>query len=189
MFEQIIDKNIERGIKVFEIHLNHCANEFYYNNEIKRNAVRAISYKNGKVLMIESKEVGDFKFPGGGIEKGETEKEALIREVREESGYNISNIGNIIFRVVEVSKDKKLINTRFSMISDYYLCEVNDEKYPLDLDDYEKELGFCPLWISIEEAIQRNTELIKNKSNTKWIKRELMILNEIINKNISLAIT
>jgi 8-oxo-dGTP pyrophosphatase MutT (NUDIX family) len=173
---------------MIEIGIKHYKSEFYFNNEINRKAVSGISFKNGKLLMIESKKVGDYKFPGGGIEKGESEIEALIREVREESGHQISKIGQIIFRIIEESKDKEIENTKFKMVSDYYLCEVKDEIYDLKLDKYENELGFSPLWIGIDDAIKRNIEIINSDNNKKWIKRELAVLNEIINRKIPLTI-
>jgi len=174
---------------MIEIEINHGNIEMQFENEIVRNAVRCISYKNGKLLMIESKMLGDCKFPGGGIEKGENETEALIREVREESGYTISKIGNVICRIIESSKDKELDNTIFRMISDYYLCEVGDKTCELNLDDYERKLGFSPLWIGMDDAIDRNTEVMKGENSTKWIKRELLVLNEIKNRKIPLMIT
>lgn len=53
--------------------------------------VRAIIIKDNSLLLIhrvrEDKEY--WVFPGGGVEEGETEKEALIREAREELGVDI----------------------------------------------------------------------------------------------------
>ncbi len=45
---------------------------------ITREAVRGIILDNEKVLMILSTENGDYKFPGGGNEIGETKEETLI---------------------------------------------------------------------------------------------------------------
>ena len=39
----------------------------------KRSAVRGIVHYQNKLLMVCTKE-GDYKFPGGGIEDGESEK-------------------------------------------------------------------------------------------------------------------
>ena len=53
----------------------------------ERPSVRGIVIKDGKILMIHSLKYDYYKLPGGGIEKGESYEEALIREVNEESGY------------------------------------------------------------------------------------------------------
>lgn len=48
-----------------------------------RDSVRSIIVKNGKVAMVHSIKYDYYKFPGGGIEDGESKETALIRETRE----------------------------------------------------------------------------------------------------------
>ena len=43
---------------------------------------------HNKLLLIEGDE-GEIKLPGGGIEGNESDHEALIREVMEETGYTL----------------------------------------------------------------------------------------------------
>lgn len=50
-----------------------------------RNSARSIIVRDGKIAMIHSLKYGFYKFPGGGIEKGEDPIHALIRETREEA--------------------------------------------------------------------------------------------------------
>ncbi|MDP3800436.1 MAG: NUDIX domain-containing protein [bacterium] len=52
--------------------------------------VRAIIIRNGNIILIKrtKKDEVYFVFPGGGVEEGETEKEALIREIKEELGVD-----------------------------------------------------------------------------------------------------
>ena len=47
---------------------------------------RGICVKDGHILICRNRKVGNFYFPGGHIEFGETGAEALEREVREEMG-------------------------------------------------------------------------------------------------------
>lgn len=56
--------------------------------EIYQVAVRGIVFIDGKLLMIEDN-FGEVKLPGGGIDSGEDDYKALVREVKEETGYDV----------------------------------------------------------------------------------------------------
>ena len=53
---------------------------------IRRTAVRGIIYDRDRLLMVQTR-LGDYKFPGGGVQENETHEEALKREIAEETGY------------------------------------------------------------------------------------------------------
>lgn len=46
-----------------------------------RTAIRAIIIRNNQLAMVKSKKYNECKFPGGGLENGETHDLCLIREV------------------------------------------------------------------------------------------------------------
>lgn len=58
----------------------------------KTQGVKCVIERDGKLLMIRNSygNIGEWTFPGGGIEKGESPEAAVIREVREETGIEIS---------------------------------------------------------------------------------------------------
>jgi 8-oxo-dGTP diphosphatase len=68
---------------------------------LTREAVRAIVIHDCKLLMIYSAKNGDYKFPGGGVDSGETHPEALAREIREECGATVSEIGQAFGKIIE----------------------------------------------------------------------------------------
>lgn len=53
----------------------------------KMGAYAVIKDQAGRVLLIHRTDVDVWQSPGGGVEFGEAPSEAVIREVREESGY------------------------------------------------------------------------------------------------------
>ncbi|HOS30727.1 MAG TPA: NUDIX domain-containing protein [Treponemataceae bacterium] len=145
-----------------------------------RRAVRAVVYQHDVILMIYSNKNGDYKFPGGGIEKGENEEEALRREVKEETGYDISVIGEKIICACEY---RKYDDDEFVMESNYYVCSINDGQGHQNLDDYEKDLGFVPVIVSAEEACRANISLLGTGNEPAWTKREVLVLEKLIEAN------
>lgn len=144
-----------------------------------REAVRAIIIQKDKVLMVQSNK-GDFKFPGGGVESGETHKEALIREVLEETGYVDTTVGEKIGVFVDRSEDTYNEDGLFEMYSHYYLCECRGETVAQQLEGYELEQDFTPKWILIEEAISQNERAQKLIGYNGWIKRENYVLCKLM---------
>ena len=150
----------------------------------RREAVRAVIFRNDRLLMIYSPVNGDYKFPGGGIEPEETGEGALKREVREECGTELAAIGRQIGRVTEERPCPDKNFDRLFMTSSYYLCTVDRSIFEeQQLDGYEEELGFTPLWISPEEALSANEAVLAgSRTPPPWTKRETLFLKRLIAK-------
>ncbi len=69
------------------------------------------------------------------------------------------------------------------MTSHYYLCQVEDDFGAQKLDGYEKDLGFKPVWIDIDDSILANRLLLDSDKIPEWLKREIFVL-EYIRKNL-----
>lgn len=151
----------------------------------KRKAVRAIITRKTKsgeteLLMIHGK-YGDYKFPGGGAEQGETALETLHREVLEETGFEVQKGSEqeYIYLLEKRAGDKSDI---MEMENFYYFCQITGQQKAQNLDEYEKEYEYKTIWIKPAEAIARN-ESVKDFENIPWIKREAMVLREILKGN------
>lgn len=160
--------NYELGIKEINIEkqkINH------------REAIRSVIFKDNNLLMVHTNK-GDYKFPGGGANKEESHKETLAREVKEETGYIISEVKNKLGVVTERNLDSYEDNAIFEMVSSYYLCYLSDDKTVQNLDAYEAELNFQPVWISIDKAICFNEEVLKRDKTqiNDWVNRETIVL-------------
>lgn len=59
----------------------------------ERRAARAVlRNSNGQVAVMHFAANGSYKLPGGGIDEGEEILDALHREIREETGYTITDV-------------------------------------------------------------------------------------------------
>lgn len=148
---------------------------------INRNAVRAVIKKENKILMIKTNK-GDYKFPGGGVEKNESFEEGIIREVREEAGCIVSKIVSKLGEITERNIDRYGENALFQMYSHYYLCEITEERVEQNLDEYEVDLDFKSVWIDLDETINLNEKLLNDENRNPWVDREYLALKAIKNK-------
>lgn len=131
--------------------------------------------------MIYSSKVGDYKFPGGGVDKGESHEQALVREVREECGTSLSQVGEEIYRVVEYGLPMEQDFDVFKMTSYYYPCQVQDGFGLQKLDAYERDLGFVPVWVHPDQALLANRSLLAAAAPPQWLQREILVLGHIKN--------
>jgi len=150
-----------------------------HSKTIHRTAVRAVIQRGRDLLMVYSANVGDYKFPGGGVDDGESHKQALSREVREECGARLVEFGECVGAVIEYNIPVEAEYDVFKMMSHYYLCQVSDGFGAQKLGEYEKDLGFKPVWVDIDEAISINQSLLNSDKIPEWLKRELFVLNYI----------
>lgn len=147
----------------------------------RREAIRAVVARGNSMLLVHCSK-GDYKLPGGGVKSGESHAQTLKREVEEETGYIISCIGDMAGKVVQRNIDNYDSSAIFEMISYYYICSVYDERISQSLDEYEKKLGFEPVWISLKEAAVHNERILEDKTVFKnpWVQRETMVMKRLL---------
>ncbi len=157
---------------------------FKAEGAVTRHAVRAIAYVGGTLLMVRSEKTGDWKFPGGGVEAGETPEAALEREMIEETGHALTALSGPYLTVRERRPAGKNPKDLLDMRSDYYLAEVAPERGELNLDDYEKDLGFEPRFVTPGLALAENRAIERAGSAIPipWLKREIRVLRLLPSK-------
>ena len=137
--------------------------------------MRAVIRRGDMFLMVHSSVAGDYKFPGGGVEPGESAHQGLVREVSEECGRTVTHVSDAILRAIEHRRAREPGHV-LRMESTYYPCDVDDEVHAQRLDDYERELAFEPIWITLDEAIEANKRVLAAGSARTWVLRETRVL-------------
>ena len=144
-----------------------------------RPSVRSIIIKDNKVAMVYSKKYDYYKFPGGGIEKDESNIDALIRETFEETGLSI--IPTSICEYGYVHRIQKgQIEAIFIQDNYYYLCDVESNVLSQNLDDYEAEEEFTLITIDSITAIHTNREKSHGPKDQTMLEREALVLEMLI---------
>jgi len=118
--------------------------------------VGAIITGGGRILLIRrghEPEAGRWSLPGGRIEAGETDQQALVREVREETGLEVAP-GRLIGAV-----DRPAAGGRVLVISDYAATVTGGVlRAGDDADDARwfsvRELDSLPLSTGLKEALR-----------------------------------
>lgn len=145
-----------------------------------RTAARGIAVRDGKFLVVTGRN-GAFRFPGGGVEKGESLADAMCREVQEESGYRVRRDSAKEYAVVR-ERRRGLIADILEMDSFYFLCEVEEDAGAQSLDAGEVEEGLRPVWVDLEEALAVNRRLLENadgRTNPR-ITREIKVMERLL---------
>lgn len=146
-----------------------------------RNSARSILVRNGKIAMIHSLKYDYYKFPGGGIESGESPMEAMLRETREEAGLliipeSVREYG-YVHRIQKSDGDE---TERFVQDNYYYLCRAEEKPVPQELDGYEAEESYRLEYVDPRTAIEKNRHVTGSPYNQMMFEREARVLELLI---------
>lgn len=103
--------------------------------------VNGIILDKNKFLIIKRKSglhAGKWAFPGGILEKGESEEEALIREIKEEVNLDVRKISKKIGTYNYKRGNKIVTGNSYLVFVNNFNVKINSE-----ISDFE--------WVSIEE--------------------------------------
>lgn len=144
-----------------------------------RPSVRAVILRAGRVAMVHSRKYDYYKFPGGGLEAGESHAAALVRETLEEAGLAVKpetiRAYGYVHRVQKGQREDMFIQDNY-----YYFCEAAQAVQPQKLDDYEADEQFTLAWIDPHTAIQVNLDGFHGPKDQQMLVREARVLQLLL---------
>lgn len=123
---------------------------------MKRVAIALIRGPEDTLLMGQRLDNGKWSFPAGGCNKGETPEEAVIREVKEETGLDV-----ITAKLVEAG-----IESETSIFM--YLCTVDPTQNIDTSKDPDREFDHLTYEDPLERASQLHVPAHKNWALKWW---------------------
>jgi 8-oxo-dGTP pyrophosphatase MutT (NUDIX family) len=143
---------------------------------LERTAVRGVLFRGRELLLLASRH-GDYKFPGGGVEPGESFASALRREFREECGYADVVVGPELGTTREEVPAAEPEYDVFGMTSHYFTCSGGLPAGDQQLEGYEADLELAPRWVTADEALTANRRVLASGVGVmRWLVREIAVL-------------
>ena len=145
--------------------------------------VKAIIINSKKELLL-GEAFGTVQYPGGHRENNESLSDALIREIKEETGISLNGSYEPFFAIKYYLKDYPVVgNNRSTEI--YYFYIFTDEVYNLDktnFDDEERSGNFKLFYLPLKNLKKCLKKYEKRQEINKIINREMFMAMKVLKK-------
>ncbi|WKZ41432.1 MAG: NUDIX domain-containing protein [Anaerolineales bacterium] len=136
-----------------------------------------ILIEDGKLALMERHKQGRhyFAFPGGGVDEGETEEQAAVREAYEELGIHVE-VMQLAAEVLREGRRKQV----------YFLVQRTGGEFGTgtgeEYDEPDEFNGtYHPMWMPLEDVVKENVvprelaELTVRSHREGWSKQAVII--------------
>ncbi len=141
--------------------------------EPRRTSRAILINQDGQYAVMYAKKFNLHSLPGGGIDNGESEVSALVREVFEETGCTCDSIEPLGI----VSENR--YHADFTSLSYYFVVHTKTKQAILHLTDAEIENGTTLKWCSFNELYSLIKDIEHETNQRKFLQaRDLLALEE-----------
>ena len=131
----------------------------YNNDNVKKEEINKYVYRARGLIINSENEIllgkcdGNYQFPEGHLEFGETIDECLKREIKEETGIILKESYPLIYKVEYYNRNFPLEGDVIYTEFNYFLIRTDDlpNKNNMNLDEWEKEHNYECVYIKLED--------------------------------------
>ena len=146
--------------------------------QVMRPSSRAIVFNpDGTLLLATTEELHEYVFSGGEIERGETDLEALVREVQEETGWLVDEGSARPVLSIDDYHNRDDLRLSMRQVNRYFVCRAHPGGI-MHLDKYEAVAGLHAVSFNLDEAIAANEAILARK-HYFWVERDTFVLKLI----------
>lgn len=143
------------------------------NKEPRKTSRAILLNEDGKYAVMYAKKFNLYSLPGGGIDDGEDEVSALVREVFEETGCTCDSI-----KPLGVISENRY-HADFTQLSYYFVVTTKTKHNILHLTASETENETSLNWCSLDELFHLIKDIEHETNQRKFLQaRDLMALEE-----------
>lgn len=124
----------------------------FNNPKVRFGARGIVKREDGCIAVFFKKQKNEYKLPGGGIDEGETAKQAFEREVLEEVGCEVNDI-----EFLGITKELKS-QENFEQISYVFSSTVINDTGTTQMTQKEIDEGGGLIWLTPKEALKKITD-------------------------------
>mgnify|MGYP002515566095 CR=1 FL=1 len=139
-----------------------------------------------EILLVCSH--NNYYFVGGHVEENESDKDCLLREIKEETGVVLKDIYEDLFYTVEyLCKDYPERNINSQYITNYYVINMDlvADKENINLTENEKDGDFELIWINKNDILSVLNIALESSSNKNVTRDTISVIEEYLKYHLT----